>query len=65
MPEFKHVRIHAGMMNERDQQDFVYVAISKVLEMVTDQGIEPENVVAGLMHYVKVKAASNGTEKVN
>jgi hypothetical protein len=63
MAEFE--RIHAGMMNERDQQDFVYVAIGKVMGMLADQGIEPENVVAGLMHYVKKKAASTGTEKTN
>ena len=63
MAEFE--RIHAGLMSERDQQDFVFVAIEKVLEMVTDQGIEPENVAAGLMHYVKVKAASTSPEKAN
>jgi len=65
MTEFKHERIHAGMMNERDQQDFVYVAIEKVLVMLTDQGVEPENVAAGLKNYVKRKAASTGTEKAN
>ena len=59
MAEFKNVRINAGLMSPADQQDFVYVAIEKVLVMLAEQGVEPDNVSAGLKNYVKRKAASD------
>jgi hypothetical protein len=48
-----YIRIHAGMMSEKEQENFTYVAIEKIITLVIDQGVTPENALVGLKTFTE------------
>ena len=59
------IRVSARMLSESEQQDMAYRAFERTMTIMLDQGIAPDNALAGLQEFAKEHAASTGTEKAN
>ena len=51
------MRIHAGLMNQEDQEDFAFRAFEKVMHLLINEGVEPEFALAGLQAFTETYGA--------
>ena len=61
----EYIRVSAMMLPESEQQDMAYRAFERTLNIILDQGIAADNVLAGLHAFTKEQAENRVTEKAN